>query len=42
MRTPVLIATLSLSNLARGDGRAPPDQELQELDIIQQSWIFQG
>ena len=42
MRTLILIATLSLSSLAAAQGRAPTDQEMQELDIIQQSWIFQG
>ena len=42
MRTLILIATLSLSSLASAEGRAPTDQEMQELDIIPQSWIFQG
>ncbi|WP_290537372.1 MULTISPECIES: hypothetical protein [Alcanivorax] len=42
MRTLILIATLSLSSLVTAEGRAPTDQEMQELDIIQQSWIFQG
>jgi len=42
MRTLILIATLSLSSLVAAEGRAPTDQEMQELDIIQQSWIFQG
>ena len=42
MRTLILIATLSLSSLASAEGRAPTDREMQELDIIQQSWIFQG
>ena len=42
MRTLILIATLSLSSLASAEGRAPTAQEMQELDIIQQSWIFQG
>jgi hypothetical protein len=42
MRTLILIATLSLSSLASAEARAPTDQEMQELDIIQQSWIFQG
>lgn len=42
MRTLILIGTLSLSNLVTAEGRAPTDQEMQELDIIQQSWIFQG
>ncbi len=42
MRTLILIASLSLSSLAAAEGRAPTEQEMQELDIIQQSWIFQG
>ncbi|MGJ3256188.1 MAG: hypothetical protein ACFE0K_07660 [Alcanivorax sp.] len=42
MRTLILICILSLSSLASAEGRAPTEQEMQELDIILQSWIFQG
>jgi len=42
MRTVMLITALCLSTLANAEGRAPSDEEMKELDIIRQSWIFQG
>tara|TARA_B100000676_G_scaffold311010_1_gene379372 strand:+ start:1391 stop:1603 length:213 start_codon:yes stop_codon:yes gene_type:complete len=42
MRTLMLIVTLSLASLATAEGRAPTSEEMQELDIVEQSWIFQG
>ena len=42
MRTLLLIVTLSLASLATAEGRAPTSEEMQELDIVEQSWIFQG
>ena len=42
MRTLMLILTLSLSCLALAEGRAPTEEEMQQLDRIPQSWIFQG
>lgn len=42
MRTLMLIATLSLPSLAAAEARAPTAEEMQQLDIVLQSWIFQG
>lgn len=42
MRTLILILGLAVSTLATAEARAPTDDEIQQLDIVQQSWIFQG
>ncbi len=42
MRTLLIVLGLAVSSLTTADTRAPTDDEMQQLDIIQQSWIFQG
>ncbi|MED5430988.1 MAG: hypothetical protein VYE17_05155 [Pseudomonadota bacterium] len=42
MRTLILVLGLATSAVATAGARAPSDAEMQTLDIIQQSWIFQG
>jgi len=42
MRTLLIVLGLAVSTLATAEARAPTDDEIQQLDIIQQSWIFQG
>ncbi|MED5389797.1 MAG: hypothetical protein VX793_13135 [Pseudomonadota bacterium] len=42
MRTVLLVLGLTVSSLTLAAGRAPTQAELEQLDIIPQSWIFQG
>ena len=42
MRTLLIVLGLAVSTLATAEARAPTEKEMQQLDIIQQSWIFQG
>ncbi|WP_255343071.1 MULTISPECIES: hypothetical protein [unclassified Alcanivorax] len=42
MRTLMLVLGLAVSAVAIADARAPTAEEMEQLDIVQQSWIFQG
>ncbi len=42
MRTLMLVLGLAVSAVAIAEARAPTAEALEQMDIGQQSWIFQG
>ncbi|ERP90395.1 hypothetical protein Q670_02085 [Alcanivorax sp. P2S70] len=42
MRTLILVLGLAISAIATADARAPTEEEMQQLETVQPSWIFQG